>query len=181
MDPSKIKFLKYAENVGNFFAYLFHIIFLFLIGVAIVYGAVNEAIHMMGKGTFSINDILLLFIYLELVAMVGIYFTTHRMPVNFLVYVVITALTRTMIGQLGASHDATHAEPTLSLLIIPASILILSLAVMVNKFGRSHLIEQPRLKGYEGKKTIMPEPEERNAGHNAPVPGESVFPAAPKE
>ncbi len=178
MDPSTIKFLKYMENIGNFFAYLFHIIFLFLIGVAIIYAASIEAIHMLGKGTFSINDILLLFIYLELIAMVGIYFTTHRMPVNFLIYVVITALTRHMIGTLGATHDAVHAEPTLSFLIIPAAVLILSVAVMINKFGRSHLVEQPRLKGYSDTVEM---PTGRNAGHIAPVEGESVFPPVPKD
>ena len=180
MDPSKIKFLRYVENIGNFFAYLFHILFLFLIGVAIIYGAALESFHMLAKGHFSINDILLLFIYLELVAMVGIYFTTHRMPVNFLIYVVITALTRTMIGQLGATHDSAHAAPTVSMLIIPGAILILSLAVVVNKFGRSHLVEQP--------KPIGDEPEEdkkqdarKHAKHLDPVPGESVFPPAPKK
>lgn len=42
----------------------------------------------------SIDDILLLFIYLELGAMVGIYFKTNHMPVRFLIYIAITALTR---------------------------------------------------------------------------------------
>ncbi len=180
MDPGKLKVLKYAENVGNFLAYLFHIIFLFLIGVAILYAATLESFHMMGKGTFTINDILLLFIYLELIAMVGIYFTTHRMPVNFLIYVVITALTRHMIGTLGMSHDAAHAEPTLSFLIIPAAILVLSIAVMVNKFGRSHLVEQPRLKAYELEEGSKPDTR-KHADHLAPVPGESVFPPVPKK
>ncbi len=35
-----------------------------------------------------------LFIYLELGAMVGIYFKTNHMPVRFLIYIAITALTR---------------------------------------------------------------------------------------
>lgn len=39
----------------------------------------------------TIDDILLLFIYLELGAMVGIYFKTNHMPVRFLIYIAITA------------------------------------------------------------------------------------------
>ena len=46
-----------------------------------------------GRGVASAEDILLLFIYLELGAMVGIYFRTNRLPVRFLIYVAITALT----------------------------------------------------------------------------------------
>ncbi len=172
-DPSQNKFLKNAENIGSFVTYLFHIIFLFLIGIIIVYAAFHEALLMVEKGKFTLDDILLLFIYLELVAMVGIYFTTHRMPVNFLIYVVVTALTRLMIGYIG-----THHKPTIELLIIPAAILVLALAVMVNKFGRSHLVEQPRLKGYDGDEAKVDN--RKNAAHLAPVPGESIFPPAPK-
>ena len=54
------------------------------------------------KGHASIDDILLLFIYLELGAMVGIYFKTNHMPVRFLIYVAMTALTRLLISDIHA-------------------------------------------------------------------------------
>ena len=53
---------------------------------------------MSAKGHASIEDLLLLFIYLEIGSMVGIYFKTNHMPVRFLLYVGITALNRHMIG-----------------------------------------------------------------------------------
>lgn len=53
---------------------------------------------MIEEGHIKIDDILLLFIYLELGAMVGIYFKTNHMPVRFLIYVAITALTRLLIS-----------------------------------------------------------------------------------
>src|SRR6516162_2060120 len=52
----------------------------------------------------SLGDILLLFIYLEIGAMVGIYFKTTRLPVRYLIYVAITALGRVLIEIVGAEH-----------------------------------------------------------------------------
>jgi phosphate starvation-inducible membrane PsiE len=49
---------------------------------------------MITAGRAGLDDILLLFIYLELGTIVGIYFKTDRLPVLFLLYVAITALTR---------------------------------------------------------------------------------------
>jgi len=46
------------------------------------------------KGSASIDDILLLFIYLELGAMVGIYFKTKHMPVAILVLALATLAVR---------------------------------------------------------------------------------------
>ena len=52
---------------------------------------------MIAKGEPRLEDLLLLFIYLEIGSMVGIYFRTNHLPVRFLIYVGITALTRHMI------------------------------------------------------------------------------------
>ena len=57
------------------------------------------------KNSASIEDILLLFIYLELGAVVGIYFKTNHMPVRFLIYVAITALTRMLLEYLNNWHN----------------------------------------------------------------------------
>jgi phosphate starvation-inducible membrane PsiE len=85
---------------------------------------------MMAKGGATIDDILLLFIYLELGSMVGIYFKTNQMPVRFLIYVAMTALTRMMISDIQAHHN-----PEMKILYIPAAILILALATLVVRYG----------------------------------------------
>jgi phosphate starvation-inducible membrane PsiE len=81
-------------------------------------------------GLASISDILLLFIYLELGAMVGIYFKTTRMPVRFLIYVGITALTRLLLEDIQANH-----KPDWSILILAGAILLLALANLVVRYG----------------------------------------------
>jgi phosphate starvation-inducible membrane PsiE len=108
----------------------FHYLALFAIGGAIVWSAVYAFVGMAGKGYASIDDILLLFIYLELGAMVGIYFKTNHMPVRFLIYVGITALTRLLVGDIAAHHKLDWG-----IVVVPAAILLLALANLVVRYG----------------------------------------------
>ena len=108
----------------------FHYLALFAIGGAIVWSAAVAFIGMAGKGHASIEDILLLFIYLELGAMVGIYFKTKHMPVRFLTYVGITALTRLLVGDIAAHHRLDWG-----LLVVPSAILLLAIANLIVRYG----------------------------------------------
>lgn len=78
-----------AGSLGNLFVETFHYLALFAIGAVTAWAAVAEFLLMIKEGDIKIDDILLLFIYLELGAMVGIYFKTNHMPVRFLIYVEI--------------------------------------------------------------------------------------------
>src|SRR6187401_12975 len=95
----------FADTVGKLLVDGFHYLALFAIGGAIVWSAGGAFLTMVEKGHAAIDDILLLFIYLELGAMVGIYFKTNHMPVRFLIYVGITALTRLLVGDIAAHHQ----------------------------------------------------------------------------
>ena len=65
-----------AESLGNLFVETFHYLALFAIGAVTAWAAVMAFMGMLEKGHITVDDILLLFIYLELGAMVGIYFKT---------------------------------------------------------------------------------------------------------
>ena len=80
-------------NPGNYWVETFHYLALFAMAESQLWVEPWPHSKMFNNGA-SIDDILLLFIYLELGAMVGIYFKTNHMPVRFLIYVAITALTR---------------------------------------------------------------------------------------
>ena len=99
---------SFSEVVGQALVKGFHLLALFAIGGSIVWSAVFAFEGMVRLGQATIEDVLLLFIYLELGAMVGIYFETRRMPVRFLIYVAITALTRRV--RLPSGH-APPSEP----------------------------------------------------------------------
>lgn len=121
---------RLSQDFGNLLVDAFHYLALFAIGATIVWSAVFAFIGMTGKGHASIDDILLLFIYLELGAMVGIYFKTNHMPVRFLIYVAITALTRMLIADIQHNHT-----PNLGILMISGGILLLALANLVIRYG----------------------------------------------
>lgn len=116
----------WADELGNLLIEAFHYLALFVIGASIVWSAVFAYIGMMSQGHATIGDILLLFIYLELGAMVGIYFKTNVMPVRCLIYVAITALARLVIADVQAHHEAG-----ISMLWESAAILLLALSTRV--------------------------------------------------
>ena len=130
---------SFFRSTGNVLVSSFHYAALFVIGAAVVWSSLQELLGMMKSGHMSIDDILLLFIYLELGAMVGIYFKTKRMPVRFLIYVGITALTRMLLGDIQSHHN----NPDKGLLIISGGILILALANLVIRYGSTKYPSTP--------------------------------------
>ncbi len=140
-----------ADKVGTTLVRGFHVLALFAIGATIVWAAAFTFVQMTEKGHASVEDILLLFIYLELGAMVGIYFTTNHMPVRFLIYVALTALTRLLIGMVNFEHvDLKTAilTPQIGLLVVTGGILLLALAVLVLRYASYKFpSERPSVRG----------------------------------
>lgn len=110
--------------VGNACVDGFHVMALFIIGGTVIWSAIAEYITIIEAGHPTLKDILLLFIYLEVGAMVGIYFKTKRLPVVFLIFIAITALTRVL------TVDIKTMEWE-KILVISAAILILAFAGML--------------------------------------------------
>ena len=123
-----------AENFGTLLVKTFHYLALFLIGAAIVWSASVEFLSMIDKGSASIEDILLLFIYLELGAVVGIYFQTNHMPVRFLIYVAITALTRLLLELVFEWHSIEY----INIIIVCGGILLLAASILVLRYASHH-------------------------------------------
>lgn len=122
---------RFIEKLGNDLNMLAHIILLFILWIGVVWStgaAVLEVIH---KGTPSLDDLLLFFIYLEILAMIGIYFQTKRLPVRYLIYIAITALTRVLVVDVKIMTNLT-------LLTYTGAIAVLAVAVLIVKFGSTH-------------------------------------------
>lgn len=129
---------KAIQDFGALVGDFFHYAALFLIGATVMWTAGAEFFHIIEKGKAELKDILLLFIYLELGVMIGIYFKTHRLPVQFLIFIAITALSRHLVIDVQAVSDTFHLylllSICLSILILSAALYILSLTA--NTFGR---------------------------------------------
>lgn len=130
-DPKFEKIETLLDRFGNIAVESFHYIALFIIGCMVIWSAGHTVLEILTVKQFAtIDDILLLFIYLELGAMVGIYFKTNHMPVRFLIYIAITALTRLLISDIQHDHKAD-----MDLVIITGSILILAVAILIVRYA----------------------------------------------
>lgn len=128
------------DRLGNALVSAFQVVALFVIGGTIVWSATHDYLKMIEAGRAGLDDILLLFIYLELGTIVGIYFKTDRLPVLFLLYVAITALTRFLAIDI---KDLTIE----SILAVTGSIFVLTLAVLVVQIAASRFSTPAQNKG----------------------------------
>jgi protein PsiE len=129
--------IRSIKKVGNGLMNLFHQLALFGIGATIIWSAIHEYLLMLATGHATLEDILLLFIYLELGAMVSIYFKTHRLPVQYIIYIAITALSRHLVIDVQMVTDNFHIYLLLS---ITLAIVLLSMSIYIlsytnKKFG----------------------------------------------
>jgi phosphate starvation-inducible membrane PsiE len=131
MDIGK-KIESKISTIGNIMVEAFHTIGLFVIGSTIIWSAINEYVLIMNNetGFASLSDILLLFIYLELGAMIGIYFKTHTLPVVFLLFIVVTAISRYLVFELKTLE-------TIDVIGLVAAILIMIISVLVLKYSNN--------------------------------------------
>ncbi|WP_299878324.1 phosphate-starvation-inducible protein PsiE [uncultured Cocleimonas sp.] len=123
MDTNKQvhSFLHFVEQVG-----------LFIILIATIIAVGQEVMVMIDKMKVELKDLLLLFIYLEIIAMVQIYYEEHRLPIRYPIYIAIVALARFIILD-SKSFEMWH------LLEIGLTILILTIAVYVVRYGHVNL------------------------------------------
>ena len=101
---------------------------LMIIAIATVFASGIEIKTMIFAGTVTLADLLLLFIYLEVLAMVNHYFHSGQLPVRFPLYIAIVALARYLILDIKAMEDWR-------ILAIAGAILVLACAVLVIRFG----------------------------------------------
>ncbi len=127
VEKAQIQAEQAAERLGHRLVKAFHLLALFVIGGTIAWSAATAYIEMIRAGHASLHDILLLFVYLEMGAMVGIYFKTDELPVEFLLYIAITVITRSLVEVEGLAD--------MRVLLVTGSVLILSLAVVLLRFG----------------------------------------------
>ena len=120
-----------TKRLGDRLVRAFQLLALFVIGGTIVWSAVEVYIQMMQDGHATLHDILLLFIYLELGAMVGIYFQTNELPVEFLLYVAITVITRTLVE--------VERLSDVRVITLAASILVLAGAALLLRYSAKKL------------------------------------------
>jgi len=118
------RFTNHAITLLGFIEYLG----LAVITVATIIAGVHEVGIMIDAGTVNLGDLLLMFLYLEILAMVGLYFQSGRLPVRFPIYIAIVALSRYLV------LDMKNLDE-MRILGVTAAILLLTLAVLAIRYG----------------------------------------------
>ncbi len=118
------RFTNHAITLLGFIEYLG----LAVITVATIIAGVHEVGIMIDAGTVNLGDLLLMFLYLEILAMVALYFQSGRLPVRFPIYIAIVALSRYLV------LDMKNLDE-IRILGVTAAILLLTLAVLVIRYG----------------------------------------------
>ena len=101
---------------------------LLIIAIATIFAATGEVLHMIDVRKVTLGDLLLLFLYLEVLAMIGIYLKSGKLPIRFPIYIAIVALARLLILDL---KSLTEWE----MIAIAGTITLLSFAVLVLRYG----------------------------------------------
>ena len=99
-------------------------VLLAIIGIATCIAAAQYLFSMFIAREITLADLFLLFIYAEIIGMVGVFYSTNRIPVTLPIIIAITALCRLIIMQ-GKDTDA------LMLVGEASAILILSISAYI--------------------------------------------------
>jgi len=113
--------LSWAQDVG-----------LLIIAISTVIAMAIEISSMIGARSVTLADLLLLFIYLEVLAMAAMYLESGKLPVRMPLYIAIVALARYLI------LDMKNLD-TWRMLSIASATLLIAIAILAIRYGQTHL------------------------------------------
>lgn len=108
---------------------------LIIVAIATLVAVGIEIDFMFENGTVLLTDLLLLFIYLEVLTMIAVYYQSGELPIKFPLYIAIVALARYLI------LDMKNID-TWRILGITVAILLLGLSIIVIHYCKTNLLEK---------------------------------------
>ena len=114
------------------------------IAILTIIATIQEIYKIFLSGQVNLADLLLLFIYTEVLGMIGVFYSSNRIPITLPLFIAMTAISRLMILQ-GKDMEAS------TLLYEAGAILILSLACLAVRFRPSRQYE------YQGEPIVEKE------------------------
>tara|TARA_B100000941_G_C28330446_1_gene461322 strand:- start:73 stop:486 length:414 start_codon:yes stop_codon:yes gene_type:complete len=102
-------------------------VLLAVIGILTMLAAGMDIYEMFLARKIDLADLFLLFIYTEIIGMVGAYYSTHRIPVTLPIIIAITAMCRLIILQGKESEPWVLIASAGAILVLASSAYIMSL------------------------------------------------------
>jgi protein PsiE len=97
---------------------------LLTIAIATIGAAFIEIVRILSVMTVNLSDLFLLFIYAEVLGMVGVFYKENRIPVTLPLIIAITALTRMIVIQ-------TKGLDSVNIIFEASGILLLAIAAYI--------------------------------------------------
>jgi protein PsiE len=98
---------------------------------------------MVNSAGVTLTDMLLMFLYLEVFAMVGQYLKAGQLPVRFPLYIAIVSIARDVILRAGANTE-------LHLVASAGAIVLIAVGVLLIRYGQSRYPDCPEVRRDEG-------------------------------
>ena len=98
-----------------------------IIALLTILATFEEVLKIYHVNSVQLADLLLLFIYTEVLGMIGIFFVSNRIPITLPIFIAMTAISRLIILQ-GKEMDMSF------LLYEAGAILVLAIAVLVVRY-----------------------------------------------
>ena len=119
-----LKVVMVIEDVG-----------LFLILAATLFASGQEIVGMIAQRRVTVSDLLMLFIFLEVISMVSTYWRLDKLPVRMPLYIAMVSLARYLILDTSDLHGVNAARDV----YISLAIFILAVTVVVVRYGHLKL------------------------------------------
>jgi len=100
---------------------------LVIVALATLFASLVEVKFMWDSSTVTLADLLLLFIYTEVLGMVGAFYKSSKIPITLPLFIAMTALSRLIILK------GSGSEPT-NILFEAGAILLIAMACLVIRF-----------------------------------------------
>ncbi|BBN58710.1 phosphate-starvation-inducible protein PsiE [Hydrogenovibrio marinus] len=113
------------------------VIGLIIIAIATVVAGATEVISMFKAMKVTLADLLLMFLYLEVLAMVAIYLDSGKLPIRFPLYIAIIALARYLI------LDMKNLE-SMQIIAIAVTMVLIAATVLIIRYGHLKLPYEDR-------------------------------------
>jgi protein PsiE len=117
---------------------------LLAIAFATIGAAVIEIVRILSVMTVNLSDLFLLFIYAEVLGMVGVFYKENRIPVTLPLIIAITALTRMIVIQ-------TKGLDSVNIIFEASGILLLAVAAYIMSAKENLSLDKLKAKKVAGK------------------------------
>ena len=102
---------------------------LFIIALFTILSVGAEMYAVIQNGKIALTDLLLMFIYAEVLGMVAAFYQYRKIPITLPIYIAITALCRLIILQ-------GKGISTVDLIYEGAAVLLLAISVLIIQYGK---------------------------------------------